>query len=727
MGIKEDKVKLVKELIATNTTEKRSMEYDMNLNLSFYMGRQWVFANYNGGGLVDRNDFKQKKTTINYIKPTVDTMVARILSPKQQLTCLPKTGNSEDISAAKIAKMVAEAELWDLQNMQVNLLRFVTLMAGTGSFYIHPYFNAKAGAKILAEDVNSGLSEDDPDRWEKDQHEGRIEIDFLSPYEITHDMSAFDDISSEWFIVSKFRSPEWVYRVYGKTAKPGDNSQSQVSDVYNKLSGTSADERNKQSILVHELWHKPTKRAASWDSKNYENGILRVITESGELLYDGDLPWGLANESLLPFIKCDWSNIGDKYYGIPPISEARSPQIQINKTMSMYLSYISNYLFPPILSPEGNGVDDSSFSGRPKEMIQYLTDLNENGGAPRFMEMPSFNPQILDNISIAKNYIDNIFGVHEVSRGGAPTGTKSGRALQILDAADDTRASVLATNLEATLSRYGKIGLIIIANTYKIPRMIRITGLQNARQIKDFTGSALNGNTDLKVKVRPMLPMNKAAAIDTVVSYRQNGIIPPGPSGDKIALQLLDMESLSPALDGGLDEEQANYENSILEEGFLGEEIQVPVTDPNTGQPAIGQDGQPMTQKGYAGLPRNNWDIDEIHIKAIDDRQKQTDYLKVIKENPQIDQAYNLHKENHRKTLLWAQENAAQEQEKQTRKAIEIKFYEEALKIKAEAEAEIAVNDAKILAEAKKEITTNVNNDKDGSSHAEKKSSKTQS
>jgi hypothetical protein len=270
--------------------------------------------------------------------------------------------------------------------------------------------------------------------------------------------------------------------------------------------------------------------------------------------------------------------------------------------------------------------------------------------------------------------------------------------MQMLGSADDTRMGVLQVQIESCLSRVFSMALRIVANTYSLPRMIKIVGKPNARFVKNFTGAMLKGNTDIKVKIRSILPLNKAAAMDTVVTLRQMGIIPQTEEGQRMTYQMLDFEQFLPMMEGGLDFEQAQYENSLLDDGFRGEEQEVmePVVDPATGQPMINPaTGQPYVRpvKKFMGMPRNDWDIDEVHIKVIEDRQKEIEYMDLVKQNPEIHEAYNLHKEHHRRALLEKQKMMAQSQEQQMQQQMQLQAMIEKTKAMLQAQADMKVDD----------------------------------
>jgi hypothetical protein len=230
-----------------------------------------------------------------------------------------------------------------------------------------------------------------------------------------------------------------------------------------------------------------------------------------------------------------------------------------------------------------------------------------------------------------------------------------------------------------------------------------------------FKGDQLGGNTDVNVKLRTPLPMNKSAAMDVASTLWREQIIPKTEEGLKTVQTMIDMEYFNVGLESTKSEEQASYENSILMTGARGQEEDVPVVNPETGEPEIGEDGQPMTERKYTGMPRNDWDNDMLHMKAHEAFQMGIYYMELIQEKPEVHEAFTLHKERHREALLKKEELAMQDQKAQEnemmmkqaemKKAlteIETKYkimFEDA-KAQFHEEAQIAIEEAKAILNA---------------------------
>lgn len=705
--------KKIKELIDKANETKRPHVGDWSMNMAYYMGEQNTKYSVAQNQLIHIGNTKGEQYVMNVIHPTVQTVSAKVTAPNPVIKVIPSTGNSSDIYAAKIGEMVAQAELWDNFNMQVELQKFIPTMATCGSIAMHFYFNPKAGRYYTAEELNK-MAQDAGDTksvFEEGAHEGRVEFDLVTPFELNASQFALSDIDAEWMSISKLRSLDWVYEMYQKKVKPSKNIK--ISEVYSSfnasVNGRSYQENDGEQVLVHLFYLRKCEK--------YPLGGVWVCTDEGEMLYNNEeykLPYGLEKTDTIPIVKIDYENLQNRFWGIAPVSYVRPMQRTVNMIWSMYMAHCKTYAYSTVLNPLGNGLTKEKYDpSRPRNWMDYVTNAGDsNGGSPHFMSPPPFNPQILDAMSVARRHIEDIFGVHEISRASAPAGVKTGRALSILDAADDTKIHPVVIQIENGISRGCQIGLQIIENTYTIPRIVKMVGKPNARMVRSFKGDKLGGNTDVKVKLRTPLPMNKMAAMDTAITLWREGIVPKTEEGLKTVQTMIDMEYFNVGLESTKSEEQADYENSVLDTGAKGQEQDVPIVNPETGEPEMNEDGTPMTERKFVGMPRNDWDNDMLHLKQHESRQMEIDYFEIIQEKPEVHEAYTLHKQQHREALLRKEELAMQDQKQnenemmmkqaEMKKAIteiETKYkimFEEA-KAQFREETEIAIEEAKAI------------------------------
>ena len=651
----------IEEMLDVCKEYKRKREPELNLNLCYYLGDQW--AQYDlSTGLITRNQtVKPKRYTMNVIQPLVDTIIGQVTSAVPRLMVQPNSSDTSDLYATEISNSILESEVWRGLGMRQNLLRLLPMMFAMGDVVLHPYFNAKKGDTIKKDTVNKYFGEE---VWKEDKNTGKLEVDFLSPFECDFDPLAADDDQLQWAIVTKVVNKEYVFRTWDKEVKAtnlGDVRLSETTKIFinNLFGGTKVDFRDKSSVVIRKLWQLPTDKLPK--------GRFAVVTDNNEVLYNSEdkgegLPWGLDDLGKLPFAKLSVKNIMGKYWGIPPITLMRPLQRELNVLWTQFNAFKNQYMFPPLMIPTDSGISENQSTNRPNEKIFYTPSMaNDRGGEPNYLQPPQFNWQYIEEIDMLKNQMAEMIGISGVSAGQSPKGGGgSGRAISLLQSAGEARINPLQVNLECGLSKFGKLCLQIIEKTYTIPRLVSAVGQNRSREIRDFKGEMLKGNNNVVIDLKSALPLNKQTAIDVVNTWVMNGIIPKDENGRKIAIQMLNLESFNPLSAENLEVEQAKYENSLLDNGAGAvTETQEPVIDPASGQPAIDPNGNPVMQTKKVGMHRHPWDNDMAHIKEHRSRQKEVGYLQLISETPEREDEYEVHIAEHEEAFA-AQQNIPQ-------------------------------------------------------------------
>jgi len=368
--------------------------------------------------------------------------------------------------------------------------------------------------------------------------------------------------------------------------------------------------------------------------KAYPQGQYFACTET-EDLYDDTLPWGLDLEGLFPAVKVDWKSVAGKFGGTSPFNESRSMQKEINMTWTQRVAYKNAYMFPAILNPSDNGVSKEMMTNKPREFVTYTPSAAvERGGQPNYMQVPQATWDFGEECAELKGLIEDLWGVSGVM--GGQVVSDSGNAQAQASSAGESRINATQTNLEEAFSKLGHIVLVIIENTYDIPRTIVSIGQTNAVALNNFKGEMLKGNTHCTCELKSGLPMNKMNLINIVNTWFTNGIIPRTAAGLKGAHKALQIDNLFP-LDTDESTEQAKWENMELDKGDL--IFQSGEVDPQSGQPIS------------SGLPRNPWDDDQAHIDEHTSRERKIEFLTLIKTNPAIAECYELHLIEHHKAL----------------------------------------------------------------------------
>jgi hypothetical protein len=124
-------------------------------------------------------------------------------------------------------------------------------------------------------------------------------------------------------------------------------------------------------------------------------------------------------------------------------------------------------------------------------------------------------------IELGSLQMDDIFGIHDVSKGQVPSGVSSGVALNILKDADDSRLGLIKIEMELGHATLGKMVLDIVKLFVKEPRIFRsISGEERESEVIDFMGTDL---TWRNVRVEMGAKQNRLAKQQSAIELLQYG------------------------------------------------------------------------------------------------------------------------------------------------------------------------------------------------------------
>jgi hypothetical protein len=201
----------------------------------------------------------------------------------------------------------------------------------------------------------------------------------------------------------------------------------------------------------------------------------------------------------------------------------------------------------------------------------------------------------------------------------------------------------------------GKHYLTYVSHYWDEPRIIKVTGRDNAYESMKWKGSDLKGNTDVKVSTGSALPYSKAAKQALIIDMMTNGFMAP-----EMGLELMEMPTLGKALDElQLDKRQAQRENMKMADapvellamllnpapGPNGEKP-MQIQNPQTGQTQVmNGDGTPFQPQPPVAV--NSYH--EAHIQFHNDYRKTQEYELL---DPVVKQGFELHVQMHQMALM---------------------------------------------------------------------------
>lgn len=272
----------------------------------------------------------------------------------------------------------------------------------------------------------------------------------------------------------------------------------------------------------------------------------KIVCAGGVLLSDDALEF---DDGLFPFVQYRNYPLPREFWSMGEVDQLDGPQKTINKLISFTLDVMTLMGNPIYIVDDTAGIDTDNLFNKPGLVIEKTagSEVRRESG----VELPAFILPLLDRY---KSYFDGISGQTELSRGVEPQDVTAASAIQDLQQAQQTRLRLKSRNIDALLRDFGRLYISRVFQFYSVPRIVRVSGDQNADQFFYFHVEKLettdaNGNTvtkrmahitdhqgqskiieiegdfDVRVSTGSSLPFAKAAKGDQSMKLFQLGVI----------------------------------------------------------------------------------------------------------------------------------------------------------------------------------------------------------
>lgn len=662
---------------------RMEFEPDWMLNRSFFANQQWVM--YLGGRVTRPElDPRRQLVTDNRITPVVTARVARKAKNRPMFTATPQGADDKAIDGSRIAERVLEND-WDALDLQPKLFTallwadvcadgFIKVFwdktkGEKGQFLFGPdgpITNPEDGTPLRAEEIDKLPVNLDPAALEQIRVEdiaaGDVCVEVMSVFELYPDPLATSMEDLEWMIEEKIRSLEYVKRRYptdinDQPFEPVADAQlpSGITEGWvgtgHLFSGSSS---NYEGVKLREYWCKPNSQ--------HPNGWWSV--------------W--ANDTLLraeePFDPMPYSKFGSvqvpgRFWSQAVTTNLRGPQHDLNTLRTQIKENARRIGNPALMKSRQANVE---YHGVPGEVIEY--DSTVQDPTPSYLLPPDVPVYMENEIGRIEKSIEEISGMHEVSRATVPTGVTAASAINLLQEADETRMGPEIQQMEKALAILGTKILKLRAKFNTDERLIKISGEDGNWDIFAFKGEMLGNDPRVEVQAGSAMPRSKAAKqaamTETLGMMLQYGV-PVDERNLRKFLKDYEVGGLDRLFEGFTeDAKQVNRENRLLVNERL-----IPINAFDNHEFHVAEHTEFMKSSRFAGLP-----------EAIQLR---------------FDQHVKMHREYMNNII--EQQMKAQAQEQQQQQQLELEMND------AERQAEAEIETGEKLVDAKIEENMNTN------------------
>lgn len=340
---------------------------------------------------------------------------------------------------------------------------------------------------------------------------------------------------------------------------------------------------------------------------------LAVVEIDGVPLFIGDLP---ARD------RYSWNHAG--YFRVPgrfwfrgAVEDMFHPQEQINKLEQFLQLNDAHNSNPRWTVPTEAGIAEGSLKNAPGQIIRYRYPFE-----PKPFPGQDMPPHIVNRRMLYVEEMQEITNVRHVTMGDAPPGVTAGVALNRLGEEAEGMFSPIEGRWERFIERDQTLAMKLVQLYYSVPRFLAIRKSDGTiKEVRDFQGSQLEGNVNVKVEAGSQRPRSKAGEQQLMIDAFTLGLIPgvqmdPGQNAEflrRMGISGFDMPE-------GLDFKRAKWENEMLQE-----------------------------DEGWEQIVRRSGDNDMIHLKVHTDARKTQDWLRL----PQhVQQRHLLHEIQHLQAII---------------------------------------------------------------------------
>ncbi len=486
----------IRQLYDDGTKALRYEQRQAWINRAFLATEQWVYWSTTQNRVLQmpRNP-RRVRIVMDRLMPNSRTILAKLLRRPLVFDITPTGADDESIQGARIAEAVVRdrhrEHNWEALREEA---MWASWIGGTALFAVD--WNAQAGDPLGR--TPGG----------KDFGTGDIEESVLSIAEVATEPGTRDIERARWWIKATALPPEEVRDRYGLEHTPAADATAGMSPLQNRLTRDGSREDSVPLTLVLSYYERPGPNS---------DGCVAVSV--GDQIVDGPHPWPFPFTDRLNVVAARETMVVGRWTGDTILSHAIGPQMALNQIWSSHIEHAKMAGNARLLVPEVSIDVVERLTDEPGEVVPYTTATGVP--APGYLSPPSMPGWWAEQIPMLEKEIDDILGVHDVSRGGATGGANSGVAISLLSEQDDTPVGRLAKAHAEAWGRYASLVLEVYAAKVETTRNARVAAGSDRPEIVGWTGKKLAGQTSVTVPLESVQPRSRASSYQLAVSLKQ--------------------------------------------------------------------------------------------------------------------------------------------------------------------------------------------------------------
>lgn len=491
----------IRKLYDDGTRAIRAEQLNYEQNSAFVQGNQWVYVNWQRRQIAElprTND--RARVTIPRMRPMSRNIIAKVVQRPLKFEVPPNAADDAHIRGARIAEQVlldvTRQHDWELLREQ---LAWVVWKGGTGILCLD--WDAAKG-KDLGIDPVTG----------KPIATGDIKSTCLSITECATEPGTRDIRRANWWVKAQALPPQEVKRMYGLKVDPEKDASAVLSPLQAKVINTN--NRGGQTAplnlsLVLTYYERP-------NSKNKKGTVAVVV---GKEIVDGPHPWPFPFTDRLNIACARETVVETRWTGDTILSDAVPVQTALNASWSSIVEHVKLAGNARLMGEESSGDLFENYTDEAGE-IQLYRDKPPAYLSPP--QMPQWWIEMPDKLGAQ---LDDILGVHDISRGEAPPNIQSGQGLAVLLEQDETPTGHLTKIVADAFTDFASMVLKVYEANVNEQREALTGTPGHANQTTTWDGESFCGQTEARVPYDAVAPLNEAAKFARALSMIQVGMI----------------------------------------------------------------------------------------------------------------------------------------------------------------------------------------------------------
>jgi hypothetical protein len=453
------------------------------LNHAFLSGEQWVWWNKERRTLEELpRDEDRVRATVDRIGPTSRTVISKLISRELRFEVPPSGADDATLQGAYTASAIVESTRvehdWERLREQA---MWAVWKGGTAALAVE--WNPRAGKPL-------GVSE----ATGREFGTGDTVETVLNIAEFVVQPGVREGEKAQWWIRALALPPEEAQEMYGLDKVPSADATAGMSPTQQKL--VSDGSENVDLTMVYTMYERPNKQTP-------KGRVVVVIGDKVVSKAAWPFPW---KEDLNITILRE-TVVDGKWMGDTVVNRARSVQVAYNASWSSIIEHQKQAGNARLLVPHSSIDIMDELTDLPGELVPYPDGMEQ----PNYLTPPQMPAWWIEAPDRLAAQLDDILGVHDVSRGEMPKNIESGVGLSILSENDQTPVGRLIQDTARAFGRLATQVLRLYESKVKETREAVVSVPGYPAEKTSWTGADLQDQTRAVVPTDGIVPRSRAA------------------------------------------------------------------------------------------------------------------------------------------------------------------------------------------------------------------------